>query len=322
MMHRRCIHPWSAVACALFLFACSNDSEADGQEETGDGVETTDGGGDGDGDGDGDGENPTEAPGCDGAALLERPADLSAPGPWQVGARTLTVAGRVAEVWYPASLEVDGFEAKQYDPRIKLPPSQQGLISDEQTPFQICDCGDELPLDSDHGPYPVIVYVHGTAAWATVSLTQMTHWASRGFVVVAMDHPGLFLGDMLSIACPDEATGSQDLSGDVDALLAALSAGTDGFAFVEPYVDMTRVGVIGHSAGGGAVAGFGGKSGVRAIVPMASGGAVTDPAMTESTLFMGALSDTVVSYDSTKSAYQSTVTNKHLIGIENTGHLV
>ena len=161
-----------------------------------------------------------------------------------------------------------------------------------------------------------------TAAWATVSLTQMTHWASRGFVVVALDHPGLFLGDLLALACPDEPTGSQDLSADTDALLNSLTAGTDGFAFVEPYVDMSRIGVIGHSAGGGAVADFGDKPGVRAIVPMASGGAVPANAMTESTLFLGALADTVVSYGSTKSAYESTATKKHLVGINNTGHLV
>jgi hypothetical protein len=150
----------------------------------------------------------------------------------------------------------------------------------------------------------------------------MTHWASRGFVVVAMDHPGLFLGDLLSIACPDEPTGSQDLSADVDALLNSLAAGTDGFAFLEPYVDVTRVGVVGHSAGGAAVADFGSKPGVRVIVPMASGGAVPANLATESTLFLGALEDTVVDYGNTKSAYESTGTKKHLVGIENTGHLV
>ena len=32
----------------------------------------------------------------------------------------------------------------------------------------------ELPIDDQNGPYPVVVFIHGTASWRTQSLTQMT----------------------------------------------------------------------------------------------------------------------------------------------------
>ena len=43
-----------------------------------------------------------------------------------------------------------------------------------------------------------VVFVHGTASFRTQSLTQMTHWASRGFVVLAADHPKIRLKDLLA----------------------------------------------------------------------------------------------------------------------------
>ena len=310
-----------------WVIACGASSETEGDEMGTTAADTTSSSTSddaGDGDGDGDGDAPAEVAGCGDAVLLERPDDLAARGPFEVGARTLTIAGRVAEIWYPAAPEFVVENPKAYDPRIKLPESQQGLIPDDKTPIQGCDCEDGLPIDEGHGPYPVVVYVHGTAAWATVSLTQAEHWASRGFVVIGVDHPGLFLGDLLALACPDQPTGSQDLSADTDAVLSALAAGADGLDFAQPHLDLDRVAVIGHSAGGSAVAGFGEKPGVRVVVPMASGNPV-DPGTSgtvERVLFLGAQSDTVVDYSSTASAYESTQGSKHLVGIENTGHLV
>lgn len=297
------------VPLCLTLGACAT---TDGSESD------TEGSGDTDGT-----DEPAEIEGCQGAALLERPSDLTARGPWDVGARSLVVAGRTTEVWYPASPgSAEGAEPKVYDPRTKLPPEEAMKISDAVNSFQTCDCYDGLALDTEHGPYPVVVYVHGTAAWNTVSLTQMEHWASRGFVVVAMDHPGLFLWDTLAAVCPFDATGERDLGGDTDALLAALASGADGLDFLGGHLDLERVAAVGHSAGGGAVAGYVGKPGVEVVVPMASGSPVTASNGAPFSLFMGGDADTVVAYTATQDAYDGSTGARALVGLGNAGHLV
>jgi predicted dienelactone hydrolase len=289
----------------------TGDEETTGQETSGgdgDGADTSDTSGTGSGD----------AMGCDGVPLLERDMDPSADGPWDVGARTVQVNGFNVEVWYPSTGATG--DPKVYDIREQLPPSQQDVIPDEDNPWQECDCYADLEIDAANGPYPLVVFIHGTAGYRTQSLTQMTHWASRGFVVAAADYEGLRLAHMLAILCPDDG-GTQNLSGDTDAIIAAIGEAGGDLAFLEGRVDMTRVAIAGHSAGGGAAAGSADKAGVRVVIPMAS----TDPAVAsstlESTLFMGATADGVVDYSGTQNGYEANVAPKRLVGIENGGHL-
>lgn len=267
------------------------------------------------------GTEPGEAVGCDGAPLYERPADPAARGPWPVGAITTQVNGFNVEVWYPAQFGSDaGVDNKRYDIRDQLPPSQQGVIPDADNPWQECDCADGLPLDTDHGPYPMVVFIHGTAAWRAQSLSQVTHWASRGFIVAAADYEGLKLAHTLALLCPDSG-GNQNLSGDTDAVIAAVGGAQGDLSFLAGNVDPTRVGVAGHSAGGSAAANSQNKAGVRVVIPMASGTAVTAGSALESTLLMGADADAVVAYSGTQGAYDGSVSPKRLVGIGNGGHL-
>ena len=55
----------------------------------------------------------------------------------------------------------------------------------------------------------------------------MTHWASHGFVVAAVDHPGLKLGDLLAFSF------DQDLTADLNTLYAALENLEGDWAFLE-----------------------------------------------------------------------------------------
>ena len=264
---------------------------------------------------------PVPESGCEDAMFLSRPSDLAARGPWPVGAKTVTVAGLHTEVFYPASIgsEVDA-EMKQYDPRGALPKSEAALVSDANNTYQDCDCYDDLPIDSDYGPYPVILFVHGTASWETQSLTQMVHWASRGFVVLSARHPGLFLGDTLAFICPFDATGVQDLGGDIRGMLNEVRKPTDELAFLSDYIDTERIALTGHSAGGYAVTEEHDLEGVQVVIPMASGGAVSADASTTS-LFLGGESDAVVPYSDTQDAYMQSSGQKWLLGITNAGHL-
>jgi dienelactone hydrolase len=258
---------------------------------------------------------PAEVAGCGSALLYESPPDAALSGPWPVGARTVSIDGRTVEVWYPAELGSESCgKPKVYDLRSWLPESERGKIPDSDTLLQICDCRDGLPLDTEHGPYPLIVFVHGTAGFRTQSLAQMTHWASRGFVVVAADHPGLYLGDALQLVL------KRDLQGDVDAMFAALAAPSGSLGFLSGHIDLDEVGMSGHSAGGVAVQGAAKRPGVKVVVPLAAGGSDAGPNL-KSTLVMGALSDQVVPWDKTVGGYDASPPPKRLVGIAGEGHL-
>ncbi len=274
-------------------------------------------------DGGGVDQPPAEVAGCDGAALLENPDDPAADGPWAVGARTVQVGRLTTEVWYPAAPgSAAGASKVNYDIRAELPPSQRGLIPDADNTWQECDCWRDLPIDDAHGPYPVIVFVHGTASFRTQSLTEMTHWASRGFVVIAADHPGLMLADTLAFVCPDSASGNQDLTGDVDALLAAVRGASGPMAFLAGHVDVEHMALVGHSAGGGAVAGMGGREGVRVIMPWSAGSAVTADGL-DAVMYVSGQNDAIAKYSGVVSGYElTTVSPRYLVGIADAGHLV
>lgn len=263
-----------------------------------------------------DGSPAEDRAGCDDATFLATSADPAARGPWDVGARTIELGRLRVEVWYPAAPgSAAGGEPARYDIRDQL-GELRDQIPDDDNPWQPCECLRELPLDDAHGPYPVVVFVHGTAAFRHQSLTEMTHWASRGFVVVAADHPGLMLGDFLAQLCPGDPSGEQDLDGDLDAMLAALAAPSGELAFLAGHVDVSRVAIAGHSAGGAAAAAASTRAGVRVVVPLAASGASQAPS-----LYMGGLDDTIAQFSSVTDAWEASVGPRTLIGIENTGHL-
>jgi len=259
---------------------------------------------------------PCEDPGCSGAVLCEVPADPALPGPWAVGARTVDIAGYTVEVWYPAGYgSQKGKNKIVYDIRRLLPVSERTKIPAEDNPWQECDCYGGLPLDDQHGPYPLVVFIHGTGGYRMQNLTQMTHWASRGFVVAAADHPGLCLSDMLV------GNVVYDIESDMDLLLPALKSPAGEIAFLAGHVDPDRIGFAGHSAGGMSIRPFGKYAGVRVLIPMAYEG--TEPGDDlESSLIMGAIDDNIAEYSRQVAGYESSPTPKRLVGISNAGHLV
>lgn len=290
------------ASCLLFSFAlaaCSSTSSSPGIAANGDASTPTPG--------------PTT---CEGSKLLALPDDPSARGPWAVGAKTVKIAGLTAEVWYPAAAGSDAGKAKAtYDLREHLPAADRAKIPDADSPLQPCDCVRELPLDVDHGPYPIVVFVHGTAGFRTQSLTFMTHWASRGFVVIAADHPGITLDAILG-----GGGGAADQAGDARKIVAALATPSDGLAFLASHVDPKRVALAGHSAGGGAVASLADVPGARVIMPMAARGVNAGPSV-KSTLVLGGKTDGIALYSRVQDGYDASPVKKRLVGLANAGHL-
>ena len=291
---------------------------------------------------------------CPGQSMLPIPSDPSERGPWPVGLRTVVITERnmTVDVLYPAVVGSEaGVPNVVYSIRDEhLPPRQAAKIPDEDDPPQPVrsqvaglpqtvrrltthnpliflsfllrvftpqlDAYRDLPLDTEHGPYPVHIHVHGTAAFRSASAHQLTHMASRGFVVLAADHPGITLYDMMRLGNGQEI----DQEGDLRRTIAELEQLTDPqLQFLAGHFNISMLAVSGHSAGGGAVAGMGDKAAV--IMAWASGGVDAVGPMLRSTLVLGGEEDGIVAYRRQQSGYEDSPAPKRLVGIARAGHL-
>ncbi|HEX7668972.1 MAG TPA: hypothetical protein VF395_05295 [Polyangiaceae bacterium] len=287
--------------------------------------------------------------GCDKTTLLTIPDDPSVRGPWSVGVRTVKVGRLTAEVLYPAAPGSEaGLPEVTYDIRKWLPPDLQSKVPDAESP-QVKPIGGKLfrdvPIDGANGPYPVVIFMHGTSSFRIASGSTNVHWASRGFIVIAADYPGLMLADQLCTAgCACTASGSPDYANDIQAQITALKSPAGDLAFLGTRPDMSRIALSGHSVGGCTVATLSADSNVQVIIPLSSAAPTpaTSPSTLKSTLYVSGMADTVFNYTgpgslgdivcpfSNNGAVTDAYTNssgppavkKRLMGVTGGGHLL
>lgn len=159
-------------------------------------------------------------------------------GPYAVGTQEITVpqAGRElqATVWYPA-LNAGGQD--------QTTTYHYGVLALDGGALR-----DAAP-DAAHGPYPLVVFSHGSGGFRLQSLYLTEHLASYGFVVIAAEHPGNTLADALQGR--DEVTGIVDnfATRPLDVLAEIDFMAGDGSPLAG-VVDADHVAVMGHSFGG------------------------------------------------------------------------
>lgn len=262
---------------------------------------------------------------CPGQNLLENPVYPGEWGPWPTGSQTLsgtfTKRNLTVQILYPAEVGSEkGKSLCKWDLRDHLPPPQAKKIPDKDAPMPEYEhCWEGLPFDTTHGPYPLIVFIHGTAGFRTQSAQLMTHWASRGFVVVAADYPGINLYDMLDIVNhPLRPPPKTDQPGDTRLLMAELKSLSDSrFAFLRSHIDYNKSALIGHSAGAMALEKL--QDLARVLIPMAGGGVKTDKNL-QNTLVLAAHNDTVVGWTGPQKGYNSSPKPKRFAVVELLGH--
>jgi hypothetical protein len=282
-------------------------------------------------------------------SLPELPEDPALRGPWDVGVRTVTIGRLTVEVVYPAEPgSTGGLPEVTYDIRDWLPPQERQKVPDERTKH-VGPLGGRLyrdvPIDASHGPYPVVLMIHGTASLRIASGSTNVHWASRGFVVLSADYPGLHFTDQLSgtVDCGYPTSGEQDVPADVRTQIQALQSPSGSLGFLAGRVDPTRLGISGHSQGACVTAMLTTEPGVRIILPMTGSTQVTPSASLESILWISGMDDAVIGYDtalfgnavcprnpdapvSNVAAYTHAPglpqVTKRLVGIAGGGHLV
>lgn len=187
----------------------------------------------------------------------------------------------MAQVWYPATpvagqprvpwSEDWDIVAPAMSRRLRLPSWFLG-----HTRFTDGHAVSMAPVAA--GTYPVVFYSHGWTGFRTVAVNQMESLASNGYIVVAIDHTyGAVAtrfpdGDVIGYD-PAALPGGDEVdqvghfaaadrlievqSEDIANVLASLELGAVGpFAFVSRAADLGRIGVFGHSVGGGAAVRF------------------------------------------------------------------
>ena len=204
--------------------------------------------------------------------------DPSLPGPFEVGNATYvfvdesrddpgTQAKRtlVTEVWYPAADEAANMPRDilrnffgQWDDDIMDNLADEGIPPEELANFdQETGSARDAPINTEHGPYPIIVFSHGNAGVRFQNWVMCEYLASHGFIVIAPDHTG----NALVAPLPDEPFFFDEnlvfisywqRKGDLSFLITVFSdlqSGDTADEFIEQ-IDPDKVGAAGHSFGG------------------------------------------------------------------------
>jgi predicted dienelactone hydrolase len=188
----------------------------------------------------------------------------------------------MAQVWYPAEaapgarpvpwLEDGLVVSRAMAEWVSLP----GFLVDQVTLTRSHSYRD-APLPEGESRYPLAISIHGWGGYRTINQDQLEALASRGFVVVSADHT---YGALISVF-PDgrialnDATALQGDGSDADferareelvgvwaedvafllRQMERLNAGDPDGRFTGR-IDLERIGVFGHSTGGGAAVWF------------------------------------------------------------------
>lgn len=187
----------------------------------------------------------------------------------------------VAQVWYPAESSGAVEPLPWSEDWDIVAPGVSSLMGYPRwflshTRYTLSHSSPSLPVAP--GTFPVVVFSHGWTGFRAMAVNQVESLVSNGFVVVAVDHPYAAVatrfpdGDVVTYepaAFPDRAEVGEEafaqatedlvgmLAGDILTLVNALEAGADGpFGDLASSADVTRLGIYGHEAGGGAAVRF------------------------------------------------------------------
>ena len=173
-------------------------------------------------------------------------------------------------VWYPAGGN-EGQAKKVFDLRDQLPEHKARLLPPHVKTTQECECYEDAPIAAaiSSSGYPLILHAHGVAAYSSVSLSQITHLAEKGYVVMAANHPGSYLRDVFDSKFASALRA--DVAGDAKLILEELRQSREDSPLMEfrKGLDLDSIGLIGHSLGGG-IGALVNEQGVKAFMALAS----------------------------------------------------
>jgi dienelactone hydrolase len=188
-------------------------------------------------------------------------------GPFAAGATTLDLDGRKVEVWYPADEVPSGAQQVIFEIRDLLPDNLKSVVPDDLNPKYPTDAYRDIPA-SNKGPFPLVLFAHGFAAYPTEYQYLLAHLASWGMVVAAPDfnERGLLAALTGTTTTTDETAvmlATRDLMETQDVMESGLLSGK---------VNTDDVATAGHSAGvSSAVGAAAADPSIKTFVAMSGG---------------------------------------------------
>ena len=161
-----------------------------------------------------------------------------------MGVRTLQLADRPVEVWYPVeSTAVEGQSTEIVDSINLISEVLRPVISGSLGGGVDTGAYRDAPAAVGDGPFPIVAYSHGGPGYRQAATFLTGHLASHGVITIAVEHLGRSLSTLLT-----PLAGFDTPEDDVADLLHALDlvASDPGLSSV---ADTSRMVVIGHSAG-------------------------------------------------------------------------
>lgn len=236
-------------------------------------------------------------------------SDPRARGPYEAGVRTITMTKPSV---------VDPQQPRVLDTVVWYPTAAGAGPIDGGTGAVL-----NAPIDASGGPYPVLLFSHGSCGYPLQSIFLLPVLASRGYVVIAPPHPGNTVFEFPNCGTPQVQLASaqerpQDMIFALDEMLAASADPGSPFHGV---LDPDRIGMSGHSFGGFTtffVVGLDPR--IKVAVPMAPATPGNQATLDVPFLMLLGHIDSVVNNATARTAYTTSPSPKYKVEIEHAGH--
>jgi dienelactone hydrolase len=237
-------------------------------------------------------------------------AELAEIGPSPVGVTTRELpTGNLVEIWYPAGPDAEGL-THSYSLRDFTPALMRELVPADLDDRVTIAAGRDATVASD-GPYPLVLFSHGSAGFRSQSSNLAHHLASWGMVVASADHPSRSFENFVDR--PDDTAPASD------EVLATRELLSDDDVF-GPAIDLDRVGLSGHSAGGGTILTVAEEKGFVGYASLASGAGDDSPLPEIPSLFLAGALDSIAEPSRTRDAFDRAPAPSWYVEFEATGH--
>jgi predicted dienelactone hydrolase len=231
--------------------------------------------------------------------------DPAGPAPLGVvGVRTTSVDDLTVEVWYPAHPDHAGEAGESVSFAATLSDDVLERLGPITLPLLPTPAVRDAAPHPD-GPFPVVIFSHGFGGSRYQSVSLMTALAEAGFVVVATDHAGRSVAELVPCLFSPPMEGC-DLSVD-DPAPPELTALADWLEAPPSWLpaDPGAMGLLGHSAGGNSVITVADADArFMAVAPMAGGGLLSREVPTQR---WAGTCDGIVPEATTREAYEQSV---------------
>ena len=195
-----------------------------------------------------------------------------------VGHQTIILDSVTLEVWHPTSDEFANAGPQRMDFESFIPDDFISLVTGFELPDIYGNAIKDTPIRNTQKLLPVVLFSHGFGGMRIQSFSLAEHLASRGYIVVAPDHPGRMLTDVLPClflppldGCDLSGFGSDPGPSGLETALKWVDEASLSGPFMN-IIDPNRIATIGHSAGANSVTTFTeNEERVLATIPMAGG---------------------------------------------------